>query len=109
MKGSKKPSHALESMCLKDLDIDFKFVLESALRRDLFVQVASDAGWLSRMGLIDYSLLVGVHFVSGEADAEGSSDAGAVAWRSRFQTHHGGMHATVEERRAVIFVSIIDW
>eukprot|EP00301_Raphidiophrys_heterophryoidea_P007154 c12808_g1_i2.p1 GENE.c12808_g1_i2~~c12808_g1_i2.p1 ORF type:complete len:661 (+),score=173.20 c12808_g1_i2:274-2256(+) len=60
LKG-KPPSHRLATVCFKDNDLTFRFQLPMQARRDLVVQIGLDANWLSTHGLIDYSLMVGVH------------------------------------------------
>jgi len=60
-----KPGDAVK----KDNDIrrslpDGAFVLESSLRERLRAQVKNDCAWLSSMKIMDYSMLIGVHFIS---------------------------------------------
>lgn len=49
---------------LKDLDIDMKFELSSENYSTLMSTIKSDVQFLAKRKLIDYSLLLGVHFIS---------------------------------------------
>nr|BCL66210.1 1-phosphatidylinositol-4-phosphate 5-kinase [Volvox reticuliferus] len=52
------------SVIFKDLDLDLKLRLEAGWRDRLLFQLRADCGLLSGSGVMDYSLLVGVHFRS---------------------------------------------
>ena len=47
---------------LKDLDVDLALALEPRTHAELTRALRADAAFLERLGLIDYSLLLGVHF-----------------------------------------------
>jgi uncharacterized membrane protein YgcG len=55
---------------LKDLDLAFKFRLEAGTRDRLVRQLAEDCALLEELRVMDYSLLVGVHFRQTKTDAE---------------------------------------
>eukprot|EP00300_Choanocystis_sp_HF-7_P041688 c8474_g1_i2.p1 GENE.c8474_g1_i2~~c8474_g1_i2.p1 ORF type:complete len:707 (+),score=164.23 c8474_g1_i2:125-2122(+) len=119
---SRVPSHALPSVCLKDNDLDFRFLIPLETRRDLILQIASDANWLSANKLIDYSLLIGIH----EIDKAGQTKPlpGAAHHldlkkikertkdhRCRFQRYLGGMPCTLsntDQSECILFAGIID-
>lgn len=48
---------------LKDLDLDMQFECEASERDSLLQNLRADAKFLQRLGVIDYSLLLGVHFL----------------------------------------------
>ena len=59
---------------LKDLDLGFKFRLEKS-KRDLFIrQVSLDLKLLEELHIMDYSLLVGVHYTN-ENDRKSKSES----------------------------------
>lgn len=51
-----------ESAILKDLDLDYVFRLEGDYRDKLMRQLAADCRLLEEMRVMDYSLLLGVHY-----------------------------------------------
>lgn len=55
---------------LKDLDFDFCFYLDSSIRDQLIWQIQRDCKFFEEQGIMDYSLLLGVHI---EANHQGSS------------------------------------
>lgn len=57
-------------MTRKDLDLDVAFRLPPRLREEMVGQLAADCGFLEAAHVMDYSLLMGVHYRSaGEAPA----------------------------------------
>ncbi|BDA48811.1 probable phosphatidylinositol 4-phosphate 5-kinase 1 [Coccomyxa sp. Obi] len=58
--GSKKLTHP--STCLKDLDLDMRLALAKGAHAALMRQIEADAALLARMHVMDYSLLLGVHY-----------------------------------------------
>ena len=62
------------SAILKDLDIEYTFQLEDAeAAKRLRTQLAADAALLARLNVMDYSLLLGVHFRTRPASGPGSA------------------------------------
>ena len=58
-----------QNATLKDLDIDVKFELSPERRAALLAQIKADAAFLESLHVMDYSLLLGVHFVNwGDAE-----------------------------------------
>lgn len=51
-----------ETTTLKDLDLNFVFRLQRALFHELIIQIDRDCEFLEAERIMDYSLLVGVHF-----------------------------------------------
>lgn len=49
------------SIVYKDLDLDFKIQLEPAWYARLMTQLERDANFLKSIGVMDYSLLLGIH------------------------------------------------
>lgn len=48
--------------CAKDLDLDMKLALAKGAHAALMRQIEADAALLARMHVMDYSLLLGVHY-----------------------------------------------
>lgn len=46
----------------QDLDVDFRLQLKDELYKKLMRQIQADAGLLERMHVMDYSLLLGIHY-----------------------------------------------
>lgn len=58
-----KPESAIDSSTtLKDLDLNFIFRLQKPWFQDFFRQVDRDCDFLEQERIMDYSLLVGMHF-----------------------------------------------
>ncbi|XP_073121538.1 phosphatidylinositol 4-phosphate 5-kinase 1 isoform X2 [Henckelia pumila] len=51
-----------ESTTLKDLDLTYEFYMDRSLRESLFSQLSLDSAFLESLQIIDYSLLLGLHF-----------------------------------------------
>ncbi|CAN1275971.1 Phosphatidylinositol 4-phosphate 5-kinase 9 [Linum perenne] len=51
-----------EHTTLKDLDLDYSFYLEPSWRESLLKQIEIDSKFLEAQRIMDYSLLLGVHF-----------------------------------------------
>ncbi|KAJ0967245.1 hypothetical protein J5N97_024162 [Dioscorea zingiberensis] len=51
-----------ENTTLKDLDLNYCFYLEPSWRRDLLKQIEIDSKFLETQCIMDYSLLLGVHY-----------------------------------------------
>ncbi|XP_051145346.1 phosphatidylinositol 4-phosphate 5-kinase 7-like isoform X2 [Andrographis paniculata] len=51
-----------ESTTLKDLDLAYEFHMDKSLRESLFRQLSLDSAFLESQQIIDYSLLLGLHF-----------------------------------------------
>lgn len=67
LKGSSKGRYTNkddidENTTLKDLDISYEFYMDKSLRDSLFRQISHDCSFLESQQIIDYSLLLGVHF-----------------------------------------------
>jgi hypothetical protein len=62
---------------LKDLDLDHKFRLEAGARDRLMRTLGEDCALLEELRVMDYSLLVGVHFRKTAAGAAAASDDAA--------------------------------
>ncbi|GLT41918.1 hypothetical protein SLA2020_159460 [Shorea laevis] len=53
-----------ENTTLKDCDLLYEFHMDKSLREYLFNQLSLDSHFLKAQGIIDYSLLLGVHFIA---------------------------------------------
>ncbi|XP_071721773.1 LOW QUALITY PROTEIN: phosphatidylinositol 4-phosphate 5-kinase 7-like [Rutidosis leptorrhynchoides] len=51
-----------ENATLKDLDLAYDFCMDKLLRESLFQQLSLDCNFLESQNIIDYSLLLGLHF-----------------------------------------------
>ncbi|XP_022748605.1 phosphatidylinositol 4-phosphate 5-kinase 8-like isoform X3 [Durio zibethinus] len=51
-----------ENTTLKDLDLSYEFHMDKSLRKFLFYQIDVDCKFLKSQQIIDYSLLLGLHF-----------------------------------------------
>ncbi|XP_022725529.1 phosphatidylinositol 4-phosphate 5-kinase 7-like isoform X2 [Durio zibethinus] len=51
-----------ENTTLKDCDLSYEFHMDKSLRKFLFHQIAMDCEFLKSQQIIDYSLLLGLHF-----------------------------------------------
>ncbi|KAL4348824.1 hypothetical protein GQ457_17G001910 [Hibiscus cannabinus] len=51
-----------ENTTLKDLDLTYEFLMDKSLRKFLFHQINVDCAFLKSQQIIDYSLLLGLHF-----------------------------------------------
>ncbi|KAG7653846.1 Phosphatidylinositol-4-phosphate 5-kinase core [Arabidopsis suecica] len=51
-----------EKTTLKDLDLAYEFHMDKLLREALFKQIYLDCSFLESLNIIDYSLLLGLHF-----------------------------------------------
>ena len=59
------PKHtALKQCFVQDLDIDFKLVLTAGTYDQLMGQLQRDCALLESLRVMDYSLLLGVHYLS---------------------------------------------
>lgn len=54
--------HIDEGTTLKDLDLAYEFHMDRTLREALFEQIQLDCSFLESQQIIDYSLLLGLHF-----------------------------------------------
>ncbi|KAH7431404.1 hypothetical protein KP509_08G046800 [Ceratopteris richardii] len=63
-----------ENTTLKDLDLDFVFRLEPSWRQALLRQIECDCKFLESEHIMDYSLLLGLHFRAPQFSAIFSSD-----------------------------------
>jgi 1-phosphatidylinositol-4-phosphate 5-kinase len=66
----KERSKGLAHCVLKDLDLDKKIRLGPGRKEAFLTQIKYDADFLTEMGIMDYSLLVGIHFKSRRGEAE---------------------------------------
>ncbi|MBA0855991.1 hypothetical protein Goshw_021900 [Gossypium schwendimanii] len=51
-----------ENTILKDLDLSYEFQMDKSLQKFFFHQIALDCNFLKSQHIIDYSLLLGLHF-----------------------------------------------
>lgn len=62
--AAKDPPEEHPTLILKDLDLDMRINLDKQSYSTLMEQVQEDAQFLMEAGVMDYSLLLGVHYVS---------------------------------------------
>ncbi|KAH7425661.1 hypothetical protein KP509_11G065000 [Ceratopteris richardii] len=67
-----------ETTTLKDLDLDFTFHLEPAWRYSLLKQIGDDCSFLKGQQIMDYSLLLGLHFRAPQYRRINSKDGSKV-------------------------------
>ena len=103
---------------LKDLDIKRKIYLDEDIKKLYLDQLYMDSQFLAQHNVMDYSLLVGIHYDTKEGRA--ARDKKAAEWsklytedasyRSLFQTDDFGIAGwnPDEQRREVYFIGIID-
>lgn len=60
--SSKACSNA--GICLQDLDIDFQLLLNAGTHDQLMEQLQRDCALLESLHVMDYSLLLGVHYLT---------------------------------------------
>jgi 1-phosphatidylinositol-4-phosphate 5-kinase len=66
----KERSKGLAHCVLKDMDLDKKIKLGPGRKEAFLTQIKHDANFLTEMGIMDYSLLVGIHYKSRRGEAE---------------------------------------
>lgn len=64
------------NVVLKDNDLTAKVRLDPKVAEDLYDQVVKDANFLSRLGIMDYSLLLGIHNVEYMVNPDVEEDNG---------------------------------
>ncbi|KAJ3672951.1 hypothetical protein LUZ60_006325 [Juncus effusus] len=57
-----KKQNSNEKTTLKDLDLNYVFYIEKSWRESLFKQISVDCMFLESQKIIDYSILLGIHF-----------------------------------------------
>jgi len=82
VKGSWVREHALDPSVLgKDLDLKRKLKVTAEQKQELVEQISSDALFLKSLKIMDYSLLIGFHFVNhSQVDIRGSKKMKRVSW-----------------------------
>ncbi|KAF9622728.1 hypothetical protein IFM89_032908 [Coptis chinensis] len=70
-----------ESKTFKDLDLELCFLLDPITRHRILTQVKNDCEFLEAAGIMDYSLLLGIHI---EASSRGSANGQSRSRSSRF-------------------------
>ncbi|KAI8021109.1 Phosphatidylinositol 4-phosphate 5-kinase 10 [Camellia lanceoleosa] len=74
---SKAEDH--ERATFKDLDLDFLFYLEPLTRHKLLAQIKNDCKFLEDQGIMDYSLLLGMHIkAQSQGDFRASGEVSAI-------------------------------
>ncbi|OAY44913.1 phosphatidylinositol 4-phosphate 5-kinase 8 isoform X2 [Manihot esculenta] len=68
-----------ENTTLKDNDLKYDFHMDKMLQESLFKQLSEDCMFLQSQQIIDYSLLLGLHFRAPEQLMALSESAGAIA------------------------------
>lgn len=53
-----------KTVAMQDLDIDFRLMLNAATYDRLMAQIQSDCALLEALRVMDYSMLLGVHYLS---------------------------------------------
>ncbi|GLU00763.1 hypothetical protein SLE2022_181080 [Rubroshorea leprosula] len=75
-----------EKLILKDPDFDFRFYLDPLIRDQLLLQIKHDCEFLEAAGIMDYSLLLGLHV---KRSHEGSFDSRNI--HSTDSSHRGSL------------------
>jgi 1-phosphatidylinositol-4-phosphate 5-kinase len=76
--GRSSEGKITESTILKDLDLDCTFKLEKKWHEIFFQQLEHDCSFLENMNIMDYSLLLGVHFQDDEEEGKQDSEGGSL-------------------------------
>eukprot|EP00735_Rhodelphis_limneticus_P008780 TRINITY_DN2267_c0_g1::TRINITY_DN2267_c0_g1_i1::g.6777::m.6777 TRINITY_DN2267_c0_g1::TRINITY_DN2267_c0_g1_i1::g.6777 ORF type:complete len:498 (+),score=115.43,sp/Q55GN6/Y7588_DICDI/42.69/1e-100,PIP5K/PF01504.13/5.5e-79,LSM/PF01423.17/0.011 TRINITY_DN2267_c0_g1_i1:67-1494(+) len=114
---------------LKDLDWQMNLVLDDVTKQMFKKQLAADARFLQNLHIMDYSLLVGLHYKNREDDDRRLSSTSMFkiehvaehdtshhhvehehkpSYRSQFQKDDGGMVVEANQEPALLFLGIID-
>eukprot|EP01121_Diplochlamys_sp_Union-15-3_P016272 TRINITY_DN5508_c0_g1_i1.p1 TRINITY_DN5508_c0_g1~~TRINITY_DN5508_c0_g1_i1.p1 ORF type:complete len:308 (-),score=52.51 TRINITY_DN5508_c0_g1_i1:26-949(-) len=121
LKGSKEgrfvPEHKRATLTtLKDLDIQRKLWIPPSLIDTLKDQIVKDANFLAERRVMDYSLLVGIHYETEENQydlqkrKQKTKKTETKSPTNVFQTYYGGMvtYNPEKKRKEVYFFGIID-
>lgn len=87
-----------ETTTLKDLDLNFVFRLQRALFQELIIQIDRDCEFLEAERIMDYSLLVGVHFRDDSGEKIGQSPHIKPCGKTDLHTA-GGFHLLETEAK----------
>jgi len=91
---------------LKDLDFKRKLNLTPEMKQQFLRQIEKDSQFLEKLGLIDYSLLLGIHYVDKHKGPKDSRDV-PINGSNIFTSHHGGILSA--NGKEVYFIGIIDY
>eukprot|EP01087_Luapelamoeba_hula_P011159 TRINITY_DN3002_c0_g2_i1.p1 TRINITY_DN3002_c0_g2~~TRINITY_DN3002_c0_g2_i1.p1 ORF type:complete len:779 (-),score=156.02 TRINITY_DN3002_c0_g2_i1:18-2354(-) len=99
----------LSSVTLKDLDLvnRFRIRLGNKRKASFVTTLTADAAFLERFGIIDYSLLLGVHFV-GSSDGPGPA---GLLHPDDLEMADGGIYASndsMQPLKAIYYCAVID-
>ncbi|WCJ37630.1 Phosphatidylinositol-4-phosphate 5-kinase family protein [Euphorbia peplus] len=77
-----------ETTTLKDLDLNFVFLLEHSWYQELIRQIYRDCEFLEAEGIMDYSLLIGLHFRDDYSSDEMKMSPNGIHLENRSKKHH---------------------
>lgn len=97
------------SHALKDMDFNRKIWVGPSMKAQLLEQFEIDTIWLEKMNICDYSLLVGLHYISDDSSISSSSIV-----RSKFKKDKGGIlceypdYLNPNQKKVIYFCGLID-
>lgn len=97
-----------ETTTLKDLDLNLVFKVEPTCLQALLGQMESDCGFLEAEGIMDYSLLVGLHFHDIGCGLEAAKGSWKMAARAEVVSNGWGFERSGDVYEVILYMGVID-